>query len=313
MPPSNNPQRGGWLVAGTAVLAGAALVFAGLRWHASRESRTELESVEHARQARENLRLGLAIQLREAERMAGEAERDAAQLRTAVQTARRSRAEFDASSRPSASVAAEREPLLLPGTSPGTATAGSLAVVAGSSGDRSAPLTGEADPYVLAKTRAYHQDLARTRASEAKEKAAFDAALREVDAAERFRRRIERAQQQADRAEFSLANRTYQEAMREKPGDLPVPSEASQLHALLQAQSHPLGVTLVSDGATLVSVLRAATPARFERRQIQLPPGDYVILGSREGFADVRLPLQLRADLPSAEILVLCVTPAAKP
>jgi eukaryotic-like serine/threonine-protein kinase len=47
-------------------------------------------------------------------------------------------------------------------------------------------------------------------------------------------------------------------------------------------------VSLVSDSVTQVAILSVGTFGSFERRDIQLKPGTYTVVGSRVGYRDVR-------------------------
>ncbi len=83
-------------------------------------------------------------------------------------------------------------------------------------------------------------------------------------------------------------------------------AKISALSELVARASTPLTLTLRSDGATNVVVYRVGRLGRFESHQLQLPPGDYTIVGSRPGYRDVRKVISLRPGVRPAPLLVRC-------
>ena len=65
-------------------------------------------------------------------------------------------------------------------------------------------------------------------------------------------------------------------------------SQIARLQILLPEYDKPVPVSLVSDGVTQVAILSVGTFGSFERRDIQLKPGTYTVVGSRLGYRDVR-------------------------
>jgi eukaryotic-like serine/threonine-protein kinase len=65
-------------------------------------------------------------------------------------------------------------------------------------------------------------------------------------------------------------------------------SQIARLQILLPDFDKPVQVSLVSDSVTQVSILSVGSFGSFERRDIQLKPGTYTVLGSRVGYRDVR-------------------------
>lgn len=162
----------------------------------------------------------------------------------------------------------------------------------------------------LAQMRAYQQALAKQRAVEAKSRAEFEMAIRLLDPVEKFHRRIEAVEHYVTNAEFQAGIRLLNEAMREKPADLPVSDRVAQLRVTLQAQAAPVDVTFISDGATFVSVSGQRAPVRFDRTVLGIPPGDYEVIGRRTGFRDVVLPLQVRGGVSAPLVQVVCTQTA---
>ena len=65
-------------------------------------------------------------------------------------------------------------------------------------------------------------------------------------------------------------------------------SQIARLQILLPDFDKPVHVYLVSDGVTQVAILSIGSFGSFERRDIELKPGTYTVLGSRVGYRDVR-------------------------
>lgn len=76
--------------------------------------------------------------------------------------------------------------------------------------------------------------------------------------------------------------------------------------ALALAQT-PMQVTLRSDNLTEVTVYRVGRLGRFEARELELPPGRYVAVGTRDGYRDVRVEFTLVAGREPAHVMVRCV------
>jgi hypothetical protein len=71
----------------------------------------------------------------------------------------------------------------------------------------------------------------------------------------------------------------------------------------------PIPVTLHSDGHTEVVIYHVGRLGRFQQRSLELQPGRYTAVGSRDGYRDVRRQFQVQADRPPAPVLVRCEDP----
>lgn len=78
----------------------------------------------------------------------------------------------------------------------------------------------------------------------------------------------------------------------------------------LAALSEPVRLELLSDNNTEVRVTpQVGELGRFESRELNLPPGQYTIIGQREGYRDVRLELNLAPGQREAALSVRCTEP----
>jgi hypothetical protein len=64
---------------------------------------------------------------------------------------------------------------------------------------------------------------------------------------------------------------------------------------MLELQSRPVPVPLVSDNRTYVTIQGLRLLGRFEQTSVPMYPGDYEIIGRRRGFQDVREIVRVRA------------------
>lgn len=82
--------------------------------------------------------------------------------------------------------------------------------------------------------------------------------------------------------------------------------QRDQLSRLLKRAATPLAVELVSDNATDVSIYRIGKLGSFHSREIKLRPGNYVAVGSRAGYRDVRLEFRVAPELESGPVVIRC-------
>lgn len=85
-------------------------------------------------------------------------------------------------------------------------------------------------------------------------------------------------------------------------------SQVTRLELLLPEYDKPVRLVLESDGETRVSILRVGDYGGFERREVELRPGRYTLVGTRSGYRDVRREITLapgdapqRVDLRCSE------------
>jgi hypothetical protein len=68
-------------------------------------------------------------------------------------------------------------------------------------------------------------------------------------------------------------------------------------------------VSFESDNLTEVVIFRVGKLGLFERRDMELLPGSYTIVGTRAGFRDVRRELTVLPGQALAPLLVRCEDP----
>ncbi len=78
------------------------------------------------------------------------------------------------------------------------------------------------------------------------------------------------------------------------------------LEALLASARQPVTVVFRSDAATDVNVYKVGRFGKFHEKEIQLKPGRYVAVGTREGYRDVRREFQVAAGHDPLDVVVAC-------
>ena len=78
------------------------------------------------------------------------------------------------------------------------------------------------------------------------------------------------------------------------------------LQQVVEVASTPVQVVLQSDNSTEVVVYRVGRLGRFDRRELELRPGTYTVVGTRDGYRDVRRQLRVEAGGQSQPLTVRC-------
>ena len=86
-------------------------------------------------------------------------------------------------------------------------------------------------------------------------------------------------------------------------------SQVTRLEILLPEFDKPVRLALVSDNSTHVEIPRVGDLGTFTRREIELKPGKYTVIGTREGYRDVRRDITVAPGQETQTISVACVEP----
>jgi tetratricopeptide (TPR) repeat protein len=90
------------------------------------------------------------------------------------------------------------------------------------------------------------------------------------------------------------------------PAGAKLQEQTAALERAIAEARTPVGVELLSDGQTDVSVLRVAALGTFQRRSLSLRPGSYVVVGKRVGYRDTRKTLVVAPGRAPAPLDVRC-------
>ena len=92
------------------------------------------------------------------------------------------------------------------------------------------------------------------------------------------------------------------------PKDL-LAARAARLAAMIESAETPVRVRLESDGVTEVVIYRVGRMGAFERREVELLPGRYAVVGTRPGYRDVRREVEIPPGSDPEPVLVRCEEP----
>lgn len=80
----------------------------------------------------------------------------------------------------------------------------------------------------------------------------------------------------------------------------------SEVARRLAEAEQPVRVILSSDGLTEVVVYRVGRLGSFQSREVEIVPGRYAVVGTRPGYRDVRLELEVRPGVGVSQMTVRC-------
>jgi tetratricopeptide (TPR) repeat protein len=86
-------------------------------------------------------------------------------------------------------------------------------------------------------------------------------------------------------------------------------AQLDELGKLIDLASQPVVVQLQSDQLTSVTLYRVGALGAFAAKEIELRPGTYTVIGSRDGYRDVRRTFTVRPGRNLEPISVVCVEP----
>ena len=99
------------------------------------------------------------------------------------------------------------------------------------------------------------------------------------------------------------------EARNLQPAGARLTDQLDRLQGLIRQAATPIAVQLSSDGLTDVTLFRVGKLGAFVNREINLRPGNYTAVGSRDGFRDVRETFKVRPGAVPAPVDVRCTEP----
>jgi serine/threonine protein kinase/tetratricopeptide (TPR) repeat protein len=98
-------------------------------------------------------------------------------------------------------------------------------------------------------------------------------------------------------------------ARAQSPQGPVIRSQIARLEALLPNFDKPVRLSLVSDNSTQVVISSIGSFGAFSRRDIELRPGKYTVVGTRNGFRDVRREITVAPGQETQTIRVTCQEP----
>ncbi|MFL6601249.1 MAG: protein kinase domain-containing protein [Steroidobacteraceae bacterium] len=98
-------------------------------------------------------------------------------------------------------------------------------------------------------------------------------------------------------------------ARAQSPQGPVIRSQIARLEILLPGFDKPVRLSLLSDNSTQVVISSIGSFGSFARRDIELRPGKYTVLGTRYGFRDVRREITVAPGQDTQTIRVTCSDP----
>jgi serine/threonine protein kinase len=129
------------------------------------------------------------------------------------------------------------------------------------------------------------------------------------DLADRLQFLIDNPQRLAAPAVRSEALRLLDTADTQNPMGPVLRSQMARLQILLPEFDKPVRLALESDNTTQVAIQRVGSFGTFSRREIELKPGKYTVVGTRAGYRDVRRDVTIAPGQDVQIISVRCVEP----
>ena len=84
-------------------------------------------------------------------------------------------------------------------------------------------------------------------------------------------------------------------------------SQIATLERMVQNARIPVAITLTSDELTEVTIYRVGRLGRFRSHRLELRPGTYMIMGTRDGYRDVRQTIRIRPGQGPVQVAVQCM------
>lgn len=139
-----------------------------------------------------------------------------------------------------------------------------------------------------------------------------------ADLGERLQQLVDQPDRLAAPAVRDQARSLLQTAQSQSPSGPVLRSQIARLQILLPGFDKPVRLSLLSDNATQVAITRVGAQSGtarvgsfgiFSRRDITLLPGRYVVVGTRNGFRDVRREITVAPGQDIQTIKVTCSDP----
>jgi hypothetical protein len=105
------------------------------------------------------------------------------------------------------------------------------------------------------------------------------------------------------------ARKLLESAKAEEARGPRIDGQIEQLDKLITLASQPIRVRLTSDELTSVTLYRVGALGTFASHDVELRPGTYTVVGSRDGYRDVRQTFTVRPGGNLPPISVVCVEP----
>jgi tetratricopeptide (TPR) repeat protein len=96
------------------------------------------------------------------------------------------------------------------------------------------------------------------------------------------------------------------DAARIEPKGPRLAGQIEKLDQLVKMAKTPVSITLESDNLTEVAVYKVGRLGKFHTRDLNLRPGTYTVVGTRDGYKDVRQKMVVKAGEEGLRITLKC-------
>ncbi|MCU7960249.1 MAG: hypothetical protein KZQ58_09665 [gamma proteobacterium symbiont of Bathyaustriella thionipta] len=92
-----------------------------------------------------------------------------------------------------------------------------------------------------------------------------------------------------------------------KPQYKKTAEQLQALEKLVSQASVPAQVSIQSDNQTQIDIYKVGRYQPFQHKELSLRPGSYTVVGSREGYRDVRRQLNIKLGQSRVQLAIQCV------
>jgi tetratricopeptide (TPR) repeat protein len=131
-------------------------------------------------------------------------------------------------------------------------------------------------------------------------------ALEHLRIAKRIRFFLEKPDVLESNSQLQNAVLLIEEAESLQPKGPRLNQRLDDLKALVDAARSPVQVMIKSDNLTEVAVYKVGKFGRFTTREVSLRPGSYTVVGSRDGYKDVRQKIIVKPRQKALHVTVIC-------
>lgn len=130
-----------------------------------------------------------------------------------------------------------------------------------------------------------------------------------ADLSARLQQLLDRPDRLASAGVREDARALLETARAQSPQGPVIRSQIARLEILLPGFDKPVRLSLLSDNSTQVVISSIGSFGTFSRRDIELRPGKYTVVGTRNGFRDVRREITVAPGQEAQTIRVTCSDP----
>jgi hypothetical protein len=130
--------------------------------------------------------------------------------------------------------------------------------------------------------------------------------LEQIRVAKRIRFFLEKPDVMESNPQLQNAVLVIEEAESLQPRGPRLSQRLDELKALVDAARTPVKVMIKSDNLTEVAVYKVGKLGRFTTRELSLRPGTYTVVGSRDGYKDVRQKIIVKPRQKALRVTVIC-------